>query len=93
VGSKCSNASPGGGSMWKRALSGLWVTAALSERPAVQQGIILPEPSFTGHYGITGQIDFSPANLFITGANWRKAITVAKNIHISPSEIADMEAR
>ena len=79
--------------MWKRALSGLWVTAALSERPAVQQGIILPEPSFTGHYGITGQIDFSPANLFITGANWRKAITVAKNIHISPSEIADMEAR
>jgi len=83
----------GGGSMWKRAVSGLSITAALSERPALQQGIIQPEPSFTGHYGITGQIDFNPANLFITGANWKKATDSAQDISIGSEEIEDIKAR
>lgn len=83
----------GGGSMWKRAVSGLSITAALSERPALQQGIVQPEPPFFGHYGVTGQITFNPANLFITGANWKAAIDAAQNIYIAPCEIAEMEAK
>jgi hypothetical protein len=71
---------------WKRALSGLSVTASLSERSAVQQGILLPQPSFSEHYGLSGQIDFDPTRLFIAGSNWKNAISAAQNMRIDPDQ-------
>jgi hypothetical protein len=76
-----------GPSAWKRALSGFKITASLSERQGVQQGVIVPEGSFSQHYPFGGEIDFDPAQMFITGTNWKAAIdAVAKN-PIGPSQL------
>jgi AMIN domain-containing protein len=66
------------GSWWRRTLAALSGTFAWSERPAVQQGIVVAQETFTKHYGPSGQIDFDPAQLFITATNWKKTIDDVK---------------
>lgn len=62
------------GGWWRRGLSGVTVTGDLSERAALQQGIVVTNPSFSNHYQLTGGIDFDPTQLFINGTTWTKAI-------------------
>jgi hypothetical protein len=71
---------------WKRALSGISVTASLSERSAAQQNILVPQPTFSQHYGNSGQIDFDPTRLFMTAANWKNAILAAQSMRIDPMQ-------
>ena len=44
----------------------------LSERAALQQGVIVANSSFTNHYQVTGGFDFDPSQFFINGSNWNK---------------------
>jgi len=62
-----------GGSRLGRALSGLTVTATLSERAAVSQGVLVPEGSFSNHYAIAGEVKFDPSQVFLTGTDWKAA--------------------
>jgi hypothetical protein len=62
-----------GGGAWRRAASGFTVNVDLSERPALQQGIVAANTSFTDHYQVTGGFDFDPTQLFLGGTNWSKA--------------------
>jgi hypothetical protein len=76
------------GSWWRRTLVALSGTFAWSERPAVQQGIVVAQETFTKHYGPSGQIDFDPAQLFITATNWKKTIDDVKGV-FTKDEIQD----
>ena len=67
------------GPWWKRAIGGVTTTISLAERPGTQQGILVPNLPFSLHYGFTGQIDFDPTAMFITGKSWKDALDAAKN--------------
>jgi len=60
-----------GGSWWQRALMGTSVNMSLSERAAVQQGVIVISPVFGKHYQVNGGFTFDPAKLFPTATNWK----------------------
>jgi hypothetical protein len=75
-----------GVSAWKRVLSGITITGSLSERSAVQQMIVVPQPPFLNHYGLTGQVDFDPTQLFISGSNWKNAISTVQSMLIDPGQ-------
>lgn len=59
------------GGWLKRTLSGVTVAMDLSERPALQQGVIVTNTSFSDHYQVTGSFAFDPSQLFISGTNWK----------------------
>lgn len=74
-----------GESLWKRAFSGLTLTASLSERQGVQLGTgFAPEGSFADHYGVTGQIDFDPTTMFVNATSWKEAAGAIQKIEIVP---------
>lgn len=74
---------------WKRAVSGLKVTGSLSERQGVQQGVLVPEGSFSNHYQLSGEVDFDPAQMFITGTNWKDAMALLQKAGIRPDQLYD----
>lgn len=65
-----------GGGTWKRMLSGLTFDVDFSERPSLQQGIVVTNQSFWDHYQTTGEIDFDPSQLFLNGTSWGKTFDV-----------------
>ena len=68
----------GGGGWWARALSGLSLSVDLSERPDLQQGVVVVPGSFAQHYQVSGSFDFDPAQLFLGGANWKAWNSIRK---------------
>lgn len=60
-----------GRAWWARSLSGITVAVDLSERPALQQGVLLVHPPFTSHYQVSGSFDYDPGQLFLGGSNWK----------------------
>lgn len=62
------------GGWWHRAAAGLTMNVDLSERAALQQGVLVVNPSFSNHYQVTGGVDFDPSALFLNGSNWSKAL-------------------
>jgi hypothetical protein len=79
-----------GSSTWKRALSGVKVTGSLSELQGVQLGVLVPEGAFSNHYQRTGEIDFDPTQIFITGTNWKTAMdALTKIIPIDPDKLSE----
>jgi hypothetical protein len=65
-----------GGSFWGRLFSGASLTFSVSQRDQVQQGVLLPELPASQGWGWNGQVDFNPASLFVTSANWKSAVAV-----------------
>lgn len=82
-----------GGAVWKRALAGTTINVDLAERPALQQGVLVTNPSFTNHYQITGGIDFDPKDFFLSGTTWSKAYdtTTPKNNKVPSGVCAKAE--
>lgn len=77
----------GGEGLAKRALSGLSLTASLSERQAVLLSSgFAPEGNFSSHYGVTGQIDFDPAAMFVDANNWENALGAVQNMDLTPEK-------
>jgi hypothetical protein len=62
-----------GTNAFNRVLSGVTLGITLSERPAVQQGVIVSE-AFSNHYTVAGQVHFDPTSLFITATNYKDAL-------------------
>lgn len=62
-----------GGGWWARTLSGISMSVDLSERAALQQGVIVTDSSFRTHYQTTGSFEFEPSQMFLSGTNWNKA--------------------
>ncbi len=69
------------GGVWQRGLSGVTLTVNLSERTALQQGIVVANPSFANHYQVTGGVNFDPSQLFLNGTNWSKAAAAFSDAH------------
>jgi hypothetical protein len=57
------------------------LTLDLSERTALQQGIVVTNPSFANHYQVTGGVDFDPSQLFLNGTSWSKAAAAFSDTH------------
>jgi hypothetical protein len=70
----------GGGSGWssfsRRLLSGASVTFSVAQRDEVQQGVVVSNLTASQGWGWNGQVDFNPASLLITSANWKNAFSV-----------------
>jgi hypothetical protein len=71
-----------GGNFWQRLLSSASVSYSESERDEVQQWVLLTSFPTSQHYGPAGEVDFDPASLFITGANWQNAVAALKDINV-----------
>lgn len=69
----------GGGDGWgsfaRRVLSGASLTFSVAQRDAVQQGVLLNLSASQG-WSWNGQVDFNPASLFVTSANWKNAASL-----------------
>jgi hypothetical protein len=65
-----------GGSWWGRMFSGAKLTFSVAQRDEVQQGILVPTLTASDGWTWGGQVDFNPASLFITTADWKNAISV-----------------
>ncbi len=64
-----------------RQLSGTFLSAgkvvfAASQRDDVQQGIYISSLPVSQSWGWNGEVDFDPASLFVTSANWKTAVAV-----------------
>lgn len=59
------------GGWWARALSGITVATDLSERPVLQQGVVVTNSSFSNHYQVSGAFDYDPSQLFLGSSNWK----------------------
>ncbi len=76
----------GGGSFWGRLLSGAKVTFSASERDQFQQGVVVTGLPASQSWAWTGEVDFNPASLFISGSNWSKAVTALKGMNIDAAD-------
>ena len=74
-----------GGGWWKRALSGLKVSGSASEHVRAVQQILRPSG-----YGFASAVDFDPAHLFVTGADWKNASALIDKL--TPTEIDKLRA-
>jgi hypothetical protein len=85
-----------GGSWWGRLFSGATLTFSVSQRDEVEQGVVIPTLSASEGWAWNGELDFNPASLFITSANWKNAVSVlaegqdkSRNIKLLKNEQAD----
>ena len=65
-----------GGSWWGRLFSGASLTFSVSQRDEVQQGVLTSTLSAGQGWAWGGQLDFDPASLFLSSANWKSAASV-----------------
>ena len=75
-----------GGRWWERFLSGVGLTLSLSERPDVQQGLVIAGLPFSQHYGLTGKVVFDPTSLFVTATNWKSALATVDGMAIADKD-------
>ena len=69
-----------GGSWWQRTLMGTSISASLAQRARVQQGVIVPFPTFGKKYQFSGGFVFDPAKLFPTATNWKTTFDDVQSI-------------
>jgi hypothetical protein len=82
-----------GGNLWQRFLSGATVSFAMSERDQLQQGALLTNFPTSQHYGPSGEVDFDPTSMFLTGSGWQTAVAALKDAKINPSNLDAEESR
>jgi uncharacterized protein YodC (DUF2158 family) len=78
------------GNFFERLFSGASVTFSESQRDEFQQGMIVPLSTSQG-WAFGYVINFNPASLFVTSANWAKVNAVLSKRHIDLGDLTPEE--